>query len=59
MRSFPAEPLAPTHRQGPGSSNGPGVEMDDAAKAEQIDPNPCLMDKIFPAHHSVHLVLNT
>lgn len=58
-RSFPAVPPAPTHRQVPGSTNGPGVEIDGGARAEQIDPNPCLMDKNFPAYHSVLLALNT
>lgn len=46
-RSFPAEPLAPTHKQGPGSTNGAGVGINGGAKAEQIDPKPCLMEKNF------------
>lgn len=43
----------------PGSTNGPGVEIDGGAKAQKINPNSCLMDKNFPAYRLVYLALNS
>lgn len=56
-RSLAAELAAPTRGLvPPGSTSGPGVEIDGGAKAAQIDPNSCLMDKKNPG--ILFLVLN-
>lgn len=44
---FSSRASSPHPKQGPGSTNGAGVGIDGGAKAEQIDPKPCLMEKNF------------
>lgn len=59
MRSFPAEPQPPPTGRSLAALIVQEWNIIGGAKAEQIDPNPCLMNKNFPVYHSVHLVLNT